>query len=931
MSDRKLQPIYDALDSGTPKLALQLCNKALKKQPDSAIIKSLKALALIRAGKLEECIALADELIATKPIDETVLNTLSHVLRALDRPQDVVALYDDAYKQHPNNEELGCQAFIAMAKIGSWRTAQQTALRLNRTFPGSGPEVRYVFWSIACMMMQARAPDTPRKMKPTLLGLALRMIEGLPKPGAGVTPDKVWLHMSILIDLGKVEKEDGATGPEQGVNRFNKALELVVNSTQLVNSSLICEELRKEAMMLAERYVEEREICKTRLEANDRNYLQFSGLIETTLAIIKKQKAGEELILPPAAEGETEPKPVPSSEDLHAETVDIFTKISEKEGADERAAPLALIELEIGRRKAGLDLASVAPDSLYSLLSKYFDKIGDKACCFDDLADAIATLPEDGPELVKWIEHLESQAEDLTTVEGVRKAVNVAKMLRTGRPTVEKISPEDETAASQKYLKAYFDSAPLFEKYPETELQARDDFAILAASTLVSAYAGSGKPSYLTQAIAILEYALSQSQFNHRFRILLIRIYRLIGAPTLAHEHYRGLRVKQMQSDSLSHLVLARASTFCLAGESELVGECIESSQIYTANVQETPEMVARAFAQEKYAQVPGFVEFEERLECSLQRDLTKMEHTRMRLGFEAQAAESLVLELQDLQLTIVRAHHDNRDTSVIPNYQPRGQSMVDQTSMGSAPGLPWLTVFLQIYIRALEDSLGPAHFTGREYNFDDESQSTPLEVEFRKFTDNLNEWLVVRELPKGSGEKKDKADAEENGAEATNGNGAPEAAKTANVPALAAGVIDYFEGLYNKFTEISKDKSILPWELLHIGGLAQEALVIFEIQSAQFKVPTTGKAKKDPVAQGIRGIRPRASKALKDLAAAMLALGEEKGSEESQKAFVEECKVLQDFTGLSPSFLKGVAKNTTAAQKSVFEGWGKGMLRSLI
>jgi hypothetical protein len=59
------------------------------------------------------------------------------------------------------------------------------------------------------MMMQARAPDTPRTMKPTLLGLALRMIEALPKPGAAATPDKVWLHMSVLIDLGKIEKEDG--------------------------------------------------------------------------------------------------------------------------------------------------------------------------------------------------------------------------------------------------------------------------------------------------------------------------------------------------------------------------------------------------------------------------------------------------------------------------------------------------------------------------------------------------------------------------------------------------------------------------------------------------------------------------------------------------------------------------------------------------
>ncbi|GAB1517939.1 hypothetical protein RhiTH_000995 [Rhizoctonia solani] len=942
MSDRKLQPIYgeynncsfmdthllkmnaEALDSATPKLALQLCNKALKKQPDSALIKSLKALALIRAGKLEECIALADQLVAAKPVDENVLSTLAHVLRALDRPQDVVNLYDDAYKQHPNNEELGCQAFIAMAKMGSWRTAQQTALRLNRTFPTSVPESRYAFWAISCMMMQARAPDTPRTMKPTLLGLALRMIEALPKPGAAATPDKVWLHMSVLIDLGKLEKEDGANDSEKGINRFNKALELIVQSQQVVQSSLVCEELRKEAMMLAERYVEEREICKTRLEANDRNYIQFGGLIETTLAIIKKQQAGETPIPAPPAEGETEPKPVPGSEELYAETVDIFTKISQKDGADERAAPLALIQFEVDRRKTDIKLDSVAPDNLYLLLTKYFEKIGSKACCYDDLADAIASLPEDSSELSKWIKFLEDQTEDLASVNGLRRAVNVAKMLRTGKLTVEKISPEDEATSARKYLKAYLDAAPICENYPETEQQPRDDLAILAASAMVSAYSGSGKTSHLTQAVVILEYALSKSPYNARFRILLVRLYRLIGAPTLAHEHYKGLRIKQTQHDTLSHLVLARASTFCMAGDSELVGECIESSQIYTANVQETPELVARAFVGEKFAQVPNFVEFEEKLECSLQRDLTKMEHTRMRLGFEAQAVESLVLELQDLQLTIVRAHHDNRDMSVIPNYQPRGQNIVDQTSMGPSPGLPWLNVFLQIYIRALEDSLGPSHFTGREYSFDDESQLTPLEVEFRKFTDNLNEWLVIRELP-----KTEKA-TPENGDNTNGGSETPKSA--ADVPALAAGVIDYFEGLYKKFDEISKDETKLPWESLHIAGLAQEALVLFEIQSAQFKVPTTGKAKKEPVAQGIKGIRPRASKALKDLAAAMVAFGEEAGSEAKQKSFVEDCKDLEEFTGAkAQTLVNNIAKRVAGARKSVFEGWGKGMLRSLI
>jgi hypothetical protein len=75
-----------------------------------------------------------------------------------------------------------------------------------------------------------------------------------------------------------------------------------------------------------------------------------------TVAIIKKQKADETLILPPVAEGETEPKPVPNSEELYAETHSIFTAIAEKDGADERAAPLALIELEVRRRKEGIEI-----------------------------------------------------------------------------------------------------------------------------------------------------------------------------------------------------------------------------------------------------------------------------------------------------------------------------------------------------------------------------------------------------------------------------------------------------------------------------------------------------------------------------------------------------------------------------------------------
>jgi N-terminal acetyltransferase B complex non-catalytic subunit len=87
--------------------------------------------------------------------------------------------------------------------------------------------------------------------------------------------------------------------------------------------------------------------------------------------------------------------------------------------------------------------------------------------------------------------------------------------------------------------------------------------------------------------------------------LTLIRIYHLLGeplcacpdgqltsetgAPSSALEHYRGLNLKQIQNDTLSHLILSRASTFALASTGDLTysTECGEASQIYIANSSE--------------------------------------------------------------------------------------------------------------------------------------------------------------------------------------------------------------------------------------------------------------------------------------------------------------------------------------------------------
>lgn len=49
--ERRLRPIYDWLDNGNNKKALQEADKVLKKQPDFQCCKVLKCLALIRLGR----------------------------------------------------------------------------------------------------------------------------------------------------------------------------------------------------------------------------------------------------------------------------------------------------------------------------------------------------------------------------------------------------------------------------------------------------------------------------------------------------------------------------------------------------------------------------------------------------------------------------------------------------------------------------------------------------------------------------------------------------------------------------------------------------------------------------------------------------------------------------------------------------------------
>ena len=201
--------------------------------------------------------------------------------------------------------------------------------------------------------------------------------------------------------------------------------------------------------------------------------------------------------------------------------------------------------------------------------------------------------------------------------------INAQKLLRYNL-SPSALAPEAEIQRASQQVDAYLEGLKLGKDLPSYELQHSDDLAILASQAFVNVWKQTGDDTHLYNAAALLEYAISRSKMSYQVRLHLIRIYRLLGAPSLALEHYRSINLKQVQNDTLSHFMLSRASTFSLSSMGDLTytTECMESSRIYLSNSEEvsrhdncliaddeqfhfqTAELIVRAFVNEKYSQV---------------------------------------------------------------------------------------------------------------------------------------------------------------------------------------------------------------------------------------------------------------------------------------------------------------------------------------
>lgn len=115
------------------------------------------------------------------------------------------------------------------------------------------------------------------------------------------------------------------------------------------------------------------------------------------------------------------------------------------------------------------------------------------------------------------------------TVFDLKRSINTHALLRHNL-TAEQLTPQLESSRAMRYLGDYRDGLKLGEGLPSTELQPADDLAILTAQVFVNIWSSTEDEMHLYNAASLLEFGLTKSKHSFQMRLLLVRIYILLGA-----------------------------------------------------------------------------------------------------------------------------------------------------------------------------------------------------------------------------------------------------------------------------------------------------------------------------------------------------------------------------------------------------------------
>ncbi|XP_074641518.1 N-alpha-acetyltransferase 25, NatB auxiliary subunit-like [Tubulanus polymorphus] len=606
-SERRLRQIYDYLDNKNYKKAVSESEKILKKNKDVHCAKALKALGLLRLGKYDLSVELLREVHRLNPTDDATLQAMTICYGEMNKLDLVADMYENAVKCKPANEDLLSALFMAYVRIGSFQKQQQTAMTLHKIRPDKNP---YYFWALMSIVMQAHAAKDEKK-KSMFLTLAERMADKFFNGQKPEAEAEVQMYLIILELQSNYEKVLQVINSELG-DRLVSELDF-----KSIKTAEILEKLN--------RWQELNSVYHQLLEHSPDAWNYWRAYIRSGLQMVLQETIKDGVI-----DGAT----TATADDACSDVVWQFITNTIDKHSSIRGPYLAQLEY-IHQHKQQQHLTTIT-ETMFSLIVKYIQRFGTKFCCFEDVKIYFDDLTKDEQKQVifSMMEEigLNSDLNELKYPTDVKQMQLHLTILQLERyiDLHQTLNVTEKVSLVQQFSLRFQDAIRFGKDLLPTDYQPGDLYLILAALLLYDLWIKTDDVMYIWKNIILLESGLKSSPSNFRVKIILIRLYCIIGAFSPAYSLFESLEIKHIQYDTLGYLVHSHAARLGHLACASFINNM--GLKFFSSNYKDTSDYLISSYKYGSFSKINEFVKFQQRLQKSVQ--------------FASYTAEELMIEL---------------------------------------------------------------------------------------------------------------------------------------------------------------------------------------------------------------------------------------------------------------------------------------------
>ncbi|CAK7351925.1 unnamed protein product [Dovyalis caffra] len=645
--ERRVRPIWDAIDSRQFKNALKHSTTLLAKHPNSPYALALKALILERMGKSDEALSVclnAKELLYKNDsllMDDLTLSTLQIVFQRLDHLDLATGCYEYACSKFPSNLELMMGLFNCYVREYSFVKQQQICGTTRLIFSNYGVifwqtaikmyklvgEERFLLWAVCSIQLQVFCGNGGEKLSMLAEGLLKKHVAS----HSLHEPEALIVYVSILEQQAK----------------YSDALEILSGK---LGSLLMIEvdKLRIQGRLLArlgdyasgaDIYRKILELCPDDWEC----FLHYLGcLLEDDSSW--SNGANNDPINPPKLVDCKVSQLADEVFDSRISVASAFVKKLLADTSNDCIRCLYLATLEIERRKSlhGKDNA----DDIVEALMQFFLKFGPLASFASDVEAFMQVLTPDKKTefLAKLMKTLDSPATVPTKMLG--QSITVFKIQELTGNMYKLPVPELESCCVQM-VEMYCKSLPLSKDLDSQESMHGEELLSMVCNVLVQLFWRTRNLGYFLEAIMVLEFGLTIRRYIWQYKILLLHLYSHLGAISLAYEWYKSLDVKNILMETVSHHILPQMSVSPLWGDlNNLLKDYL---RFMDDHFRESADLTFLAYRHRNYSKVIEFVQFKEQLQRSSQYLVARVETPILQLKQKADNIEEEERVLESL------------------------------------------------------------------------------------------------------------------------------------------------------------------------------------------------------------------------------------------------------------------------------------------